>query len=135
ISSSVHGCMGSPWETAPSADSPWTHGPIHPWTHTPMDPYTHGPSLERNIVLAQLRADVHRLGMGRGLAARLRPLSAAAPTAASPQEHDPIAADLGRIALVAVLVVPLARLQTSLNVNLLALLQVLVERLGLLAPQ
>ena len=52
--------------------------------------------------------------------------SAAAPAAA--EQHDPVAADLGRVALVAVLVVPLPRLQPAFDVDLLALRQVLVER-------
>src|SRR5436190_17835864 len=59
----------------------------------------------------------------------------AATAAATAQEHDAIAADLRRIALVAVFVVPLARLQTALDVDLLAFRQVLGERFGLLAPQ
>ena len=51
------------------------------------------------------------------------------------EQHDPVAADLGRVALVAVLVVPLPRLQAALDVDLLALGQVLGERFGRLAPE
>src|SRR4029453_4196487 len=45
------------------------------------------------------------------------------------------AADLGRIPLVAVLVVPLPCLQPALDVDLLALDQILVERLSRLPPE
>ena len=55
--------------------------------------------------------------------------------AAAAEQHDPVAADLGRVALVAVLVVPLARLQPALDVDLLALGQIFGQRLGRLAPQ
>src|SRR5688572_12236313 len=62
--------------------------------------------------------------------------AAAAPTAAAAAEQrDAISLDLGGVAFVAVLVVPLPRLQPALDVDLLALRQVLLQRFGLLAPQ
>ena len=111
--------------------SPWVRGtvPLNPWTYEPMDLWTFS---ERNVVFAQLRrADVHRLGV-RSFAASAAARAAAAATAA--QQHDAVAADFGRVALVAVLVVPLPRLQAALDVDLLALLQVLVERFRLSCP-
>src|SRR5262249_35219482 len=61
----------------------------------------------------------HRI-FGSAAAARISAASAAAAAAAA-EQHDAIAADLGRVSLVAVLVVPLAGLQPALDVNLLAL--------------
>jgi len=58
----------------------------------------------------------------------------ASPSAAA-EQHDAVAANLGGVALVAVLVVPLPRLQAALDVDLLALHQVLAERLGGLSPE
>ena len=46
------------------------------------------------------------------------------PAAASAEQHDTIAANLRRVAFVAVLVVPLARLQPALDVDLFPLRQV-----------
>src|SRR5437899_9138001 len=54
---------------------------------------------------------------------------------AATEEYDLVAADLGRVALVAVLVVPLPRLQTAFHVDLLALGEVLRQRFRRLAPQ
>ena len=50
--------------------------------------------------------------------------AAAAASAAAAEQHDLVAADLGGVALVAVLVVPLARLEAAFDVDLLALRQV-----------
>src|SRR5688572_31066994 len=59
----------------------------------------------------------------------------AAPTAAAAEQRNAIGLDLGGVAFVAVLVVPRPRLQPALDVDLLALRQVLLQRFGLLAPQ
>jgi NAD(P)-dependent dehydrogenase (short-subunit alcohol dehydrogenase family) len=53
---------------------------------------------------------------------------------AAAQQDDAIGADLGRLRRLALLVGPLPRLDPSLDVDLLALREVLVERLGGLAP-
>jgi hypothetical protein len=102
--------------------------------------------LERNIVVGQF-ADrlAHRLVLattaagpcaGAG-AALLRSAAAAAHSAAATttEQHDPIAANLGGVFIIAVFVLPLARLQAPLDVDLLALGQVFRQRLGRLAPQ
>src|SRR4051812_25305650 len=60
---------------------------------------------------------------------------AAATAAAAAEQHDAIAADLGGIALVAVLVVPLPRLQPALDVDLLSFGEIFSQRLRRLAPQ
>src|SRR5262245_42552943 len=89
---------------------------------------------EGNVVVAQ------RLGgfrVTRSLAARV--IAAAAhrhsASATTAEEHHAIATDLRGVALVAVLVVPLACLQATLNVDLLALGEVFGEGFGGLAPQ
>src|SRR5205085_543723 len=63
---------------------------------------------------------------------RARP---AAATASAAEQHDPIAANLGRVFVLTVLVLPLPRLQPPLDVNLFALRQVLVEALRGFAPE
>src|SRR3954471_23613896 len=68
-------------------------------------------------------------------AAARRLAGAAAPAAGAAEQHDAVAANLRGVALVAVLVVPLARLQPAFDVDLLPLGQILVERLGGLAPE
>src|SRR5688500_9431666 len=60
---------------------------------------------------------------------------AAAATTAPAEQRDAIGLDLGRVSLVTVLVVPLPRLQAALDVALLTLRQILLQRLGLFAPQ
>src|SRR5262249_28847132 len=72
-----------------------------------------------------------------GAAPARRPTVAApaAAPAASSEEDDAIAANFRRVALVAVLVVPLPRLQAALDVDLLPLREVFRERFGRLAPQ
>ena len=54
---------------------------------------------------------------------------------AAAEQRDAVGLDLSGVALVAVLVVPLARLQTALDVDLFALGQVLLQALRLLAPE
>src|SRR5688572_9586748 len=71
----------------------------------------------------------------RGAAIHSATATAAAPTATAAEQRDAIGLDFGGVALVAVLVVPLPRLQPALDVDLLALRQVLLQRFGLLAPQ
>src|SRR5678815_3266438 len=101
--------------------SPWVRGTVPP-THGPMNPWSYGPSSERNVVFTQLRrADVHRLGV-RSFGASTAPRAAASATTTA-QQDDAVAADFGGVALVAVLVIPLARLQATFDVDLLALLQ------------
>src|SRR5688572_1028320 len=90
--------------------------------------------LERNIVLGDR---VHRWFVRA--AAHLRPAAihaAATPAAASAtQQGNAIGLHFSRISLVAVLVVPLTGLQAPLDVDLLALGQVLLQALCLLAPE
>src|SRR6185436_11683488 len=94
-----------------------------------------GPSgLERNVVLhvvelaPLLPGRRRRLALGRGLSARLAATFARARTRA---EHlHPVANDLGRVALVAVLVLVLAGANPSLDVDLRPLLQVFASDLG-----
>ena len=54
---------------------------------------------------------------------------------AATEQLDPVGHDLGGVPLLAVLVVPGPRLDAALDVDLLALLQVVLQRLGLLAEQ
>src|SRR3954451_23460849 len=61
--------------------------------------------------------------------------AATASAAAAAQEDDAVAADFGRIALVAVLVVPLPGLKAALHVDLLPLGEVFRQRFGRLPPQ
>src|SRR5260221_14147869 len=101
--------------------------------HAPMNSCPYTPFLERNIVFAEFGSDIDRLRM-RGLGARGLALATASACTAA-QQDDAVAANLGRVALVALLVVPLTRLEAAFDVNLLALLQVLIQRLRLLAPE
>src|SRR5204862_8116246 len=55
--------------------------------------------------------------------------------AAAAEQCDAVGLDLGRIPLVAVLVVPLPRLQPALDVDLLAVGEIFLQALRLLAPQ
>src|SRR5882672_8559300 len=61
--------------------------------------------------------------------------AAAASAATAAEEHDLVALDLGGVALVAVLIVPLTRLEAAFDVDLLALGQVLGQRFGDLPPE
>src|SRR3954468_10785072 len=56
-------------------------------------------------------------------------------TRTAAEQNDAVAADFRGVALVAVLVVPLARLQAAFHVNLLAFGEIFGERFGGLAPQ
>src|SRR3989449_844253 len=69
------------------------------------------------------------LGGGLGLGARARGLARLAGAGARPQHLHDVAADLGRVAVLPLLVLPLARAQASLDVDLGALLQVLARDL------
>src|SRR5688572_10992299 len=83
------------------------------------DPPTADRRLERNIVVRELPSRLdHVLVGGCAGTARLLATAAACAHAAAAQQHDTIAADLGGVPLVAVLVVPLPRLQPALDVNL-----------------
>jgi hypothetical protein len=62
-------------------------------------------------------------------------IHAAASAAAPAEQRDAIGLDFRRITLVPVLVVPLARLQTALHVDLFALRQVLLQAFSLLPPE
>ena len=64
-----------------------------------------------------------------------RSADAPRPPPPPPQQHDAVAFDLGRVPLVAVLIVPLARLELALDVDLLALGEVFRQRFSGLAPQ
>src|SRR5262249_25248743 len=55
--------------------------------------------------------------------------------ATTAEQHDPVAADFGRVALVAVLVVPLTRLQAAFDVDLFALGEIFGERFSRLPPE
>src|SRR6185295_18310128 len=81
--------------------------------------------LERDIVVGELGAGLDHVFFRWACAARLL-ASAAAPHPSSEQD-DAIAADLGGVPFVAVLVVPLAGLQPALDVDLFAFRQVLVQ--------
>src|SRR6185503_15121736 len=61
--------------------------------------------------------------------------TAATTTTAATQQGDAVGLDLGRVALVPVFVVPLPGLQTTLDVDLFAFRQVLLERFRLFAPE
>jgi hypothetical protein len=61
--------------------------------------------------------------------------AAAAATAAAAEQLDTVGDDLRRVPLLPVLVVPRPRLDAAFDVDLLALLQVILQRLGLLAQQ
>ena len=111
---------------------------------TKLRPPNCSANLERNIVVGEV-ADrlAHRLVIATAAGCRRRPPrrcgrgAAARPPAtatAAAEQDDPVAADLGRVLVVAVLVLPLPRLQPSLDVDLLALRQVLDERLRRTCP-
>src|SRR5580658_6866556 len=88
---------------------------------------------ERNIVIRQRLGWLGPCRMRRRTVAAIAHRTAAATATAaatSAEQHDAIAANLGRRALVAVLVIPLARLQAALDVDLLALDKILGERFG-----
>src|SRR5262245_31625129 len=70
---------------------------------------------------------------GHRIAAAVHRGSSAATSAT--EQDNPVAADLGRITLVAVFVVPLARLQPAFDVDLLALGEVLSQRFRGLSPK
>src|SRR5438552_3708507 len=78
-------------------------------------------SSKRNRILVEHRFDRRRL---RGRAAFT-----------APEQHQAVTTDFRRVALVAVLVVPLPRLQATLDVNLLALREVFGQRLRGLSPE
>src|SRR5213596_724692 len=94
---------------------------------------------ERNIVfhIVELAGGLlrGRLGLGGlafgglGLGALRRGLARLAGAGARPQHLHDVAADLGRVAVLPLLVLPLARAQASLDVDLGALLQVLARDL------
>src|SRR5687767_13869476 len=89
---------------------------------------------ERNVVVGHR---LHRRLVGRAMRAtalHASAASAAASTAAA-QQRDAVGFDLRGVSLVAVLVVPLTRLQLALDVDLLALGEVLLQAFGRLAPQ
>src|SRR5688572_9049934 len=100
--------------------------------------------LERNIVfhVVELAGRLLRRGrLRRGRGPRLAALSPLAPrfsrlgarlaAALAPAEHlHHVGADLGAVAVLTVLVLPLARAQAALDVHLRALLQVLAGHLG-----
>src|SRR4029450_12997979 len=58
-----------------------------------------------------------------------------AAAAATTEQRDAVGLDLGRVALVAVLVVPLAGLKTAFDVNLFTLREVFLKAFGGLAPE
>src|SRR5229473_6277285 len=102
------------------------------------------PSSERNIVfhVVELAGGLlrGRLGLrclalrglalgGLGLGALARGLARLAGAGARPQHLHDVAANLGAVAVLPLLVLPLARAQASLDVDLRALLQVLARDL------
>src|SRR5207237_1380280 len=98
--------------------------------------------LKRNIIVGQLadrlshRFDVlaaTRGGRRAGAAALRAPRAHSAPSAA--QQHNAVASDFSGVALVAVLVVPLAGLEAPLNVDLLALGEIFRQRFRGLSPE
>src|SRR6266850_7438295 len=96
--------------------------------------------LERNIVfhvvelaggLLRGRLGLRRLALGGlGLGALARGLARLAGAGARPQHLHDVAANLGAVAVLPLLVLPLARAQAALDVDLRALLQVLAGDLG-----
>src|SRR5712692_5359309 len=97
------------------------------------------PSSERNIGfhvvelaggLLRVRLGLGGLALGGlGLGALARGLARLAGAGARPQHLHDVAANLGAVAVLPLLVLPLARAQTSLDVDLRALLQVLARDL------
>src|SRR5262245_5010757 len=107
------------------------------WGRRMRRPVTHAPpprSSEGNIVVGHR---LHRrLVCGSVRPAAVHPSAATAASAATATEQrDAVGLDFCRIALVAVLVVPLTRLETALHVNLFALGEVLLQAFSRLAPQ
>src|SRR6267142_3086374 len=96
--------------------------------------------LERNIVfhvvelaggLLRVRLGLRGLALGGlGLGALARGLARLAGAGARAQHLHDVAANLGAVAVLPLLVLPLARAQASLDVDLRALLQVLARDLG-----
>src|SRR5436190_20870863 len=94
---------------------------------------------ERNIVFHVVELARRLLGGGLGLGglalgglglgALPRGLARLAGAGARPQHLHDVAADLGRVAVLPLLVLPLARAQAALDVDLRALLQVLARHL------
>src|SRR5206468_6892220 len=97
---------------------------------------------ERNVVFHVVELARRLLGGGLGLGGlalgglalgalprRLARLARLAGAGARPQHLHDVAADLGRVAVLPFLVLPLARAQASLDVDLGALLQVLARDL------
>src|SRR5260221_8019740 len=76
--------------------------------------------LSARLGLARLRRATLRAGVGTRLAAAF---------AAAEHLHH-VAADLGRVAVLAFLVLPFARAQAALDIDLRALLQILARHLG-----
>src|ERR1041385_5912384 len=93
-------------------------------------------SLERNVVVGDwfhrrfIAAAVRHAG-----AAAVHRGAAAAATASAAEQRDAVGLDLRRIALVAVFVVPLTRLQAAFDVDLLTLREVFLQALRLLPPE
>ena len=75
--------------------------------------------LERDIVLGNVDGLAHRLTLSEVSTT----IHAAATAARTAEQRDPVGLDLGGVPLVAVLVVPLPGLQTTLDVDLFALLR------------
>src|SRR5262245_6285999 len=93
------------------------------------------PNSERNIVVGdRLHRRLVTASVRHRCAATFHRSAASAATTAA-EQRDPVRLDFCRIPLVAVLVIPLARLQATFDVDLLALRQVLLQALRLLAPQ
>src|SRR6185436_10439766 len=90
---------------------------------------------ERNVVVhvVELAGRLLRRGLRlrRARRRRFRALATRLAAALAPAEHlHHVAADLGRVAVLAVLVLPLARAQAALDVDLRALFQVFAGDLG-----
>src|SRR5258705_10166799 len=98
-----------------------------------------GATLERDVVVetVPLRARRHRLGMFLGFAglAGFAALARAAGAAAAAQHLHVVRDDFRRVTVVALLVLPLARAQPSLDVDLRTLAQVLAGDLAHAAEQ
>src|SRR5262249_22303861 len=88
----------------------------------------------RRSAAAPAHARRTRAAAAAGARLALRARARAGSRAAAAEEHEVRRDDLGRVALVALLVVPAPRLQASLDVELLALRQVLLADLRRLAP-
>src|SRR5688500_7460140 len=90
---------------------------------------------ERDVVFGHVGGLAHRARLAAAVLAigSAGPSTAATRAAASEQGHT-IRLDLGRVALVTVLIVPLPRLDPPFDGDLFALGQILAERLRGLAP-